>query len=652
MARPRTPPQATGAFLFRQPGEASPGGIEIAWEPQPKQTEALLREEFEVLCGGGVAGGKTSTLTAFLIQGNPHLDPNASPVNTSYIHHPRYRGLLIRRNRDDMEDWLSRSKPLYELYGGVYRKADWYFEFPSGAAIRVGHLAEDNAYQKYQGHEYQRMAFDELCQIPEEELYLQLLMRCRSFYPELRQQVMSTANPIGPGLPWVNNRFRRQINPLTNKLYPPGETVSFTFYNPITKRDESLTRVFIFSNIFDNVKFVANNPLYLTRLQSLPDNLRRAYLDGDWDALSGSQFFPNFRPTGPLAAEPPTANHVIESSTIDIKPWFPTWAAMDWGFNHPGVVYFAAYNPEDRRVYVTDEIRARFTGSREWGVAIAKRALPILRALSTVGLPPVFTFFLSQDAFQQRDATKTHAEQIESGIKLILGESACYTIREDDDEATFLNRAESLQSRATIVIRVVPRHQRVAGWQYIRELLEWKPPVNDYVMEEYDRDRAVAILNLPNGTMKYLEYIKSLQAQSLRLPPLPGLLIFRDKCPFLLQCLPGMVYDNDGEDMVKKNAHPETGLGGDDEADALRYLLVAYNETPIRQPFEAWYATRLAAQPDSLFAVGSDISRFHDASKEIYNERERPPATFTMPRRGGRHMREWREWLGSNRRVN
>jgi len=81
---------------------------------------------------------------------------------------------------------------MYSLLGAkiAYRPAE--ITFPSGATIKTGHLKDDQAYTKYQGHEYQRMLIEELTQVPDEKRYLQLLASCRSTVEGIKPQVFNT----------------------------------------------------------------------------------------------------------------------------------------------------------------------------------------------------------------------------------------------------------------------------------------------------------------------------------------------------------------------------------------------------------------------------------------------------------------------------
>ena len=62
----------------------------VVFEPHPgPQTEALQRSEKEILYGGARGGGKSTAMTAWMVEPN-------------YIENPLYRGLVIRRNYTDL----------------------------------------------------------------------------------------------------------------------------------------------------------------------------------------------------------------------------------------------------------------------------------------------------------------------------------------------------------------------------------------------------------------------------------------------------------------------------------------------------------------------------------------------------------------------
>ena len=226
----------------------------IFWKPHPRQAEALKRTEFEILFGGSRGGGKSEAGIIWLIE-------------PRYVNHSEYRALVIRRNAEDLRDWIDRAKRMYIPVGGVVVGNPPEIRFPSGAIIRTGHLKDEDAFNKYLGHEYQKILIEELTQIPREQDYLKLLGSCRSTIPELKPQVFSTTNPGGVGHLWCKVRFI--------DVAKEGEP----FVDPITGR----TRIFIPAKATDNPTLVDNNPDYLTWLDGLPDGLREAWRDGSWE---------------------------------------------------------------------------------------------------------------------------------------------------------------------------------------------------------------------------------------------------------------------------------------------------------------------------------------------------------------------------------
>lgn len=226
----------------------------IHWQPNPKQSEALVRDEFEILFGGARGGGKTDAGQAWLLYDKDH---------------PLYKALVIRKNASDLTDWIERAKRMFKPTGAVFAGTTPIIRFPSGAYIVTGHLKDENAYEKYQGHEYHKILLEELEQIPSEERYLKLISSCRSTVPELRPQVFATANPGGRGHSWIKKRWNL-------KGIPTRPVIT---QDPVTGR----FRVFIPARVDDNPHIMQNDPTYVKFLDSLPDGLREAWRLGSWD---------------------------------------------------------------------------------------------------------------------------------------------------------------------------------------------------------------------------------------------------------------------------------------------------------------------------------------------------------------------------------
>lgn len=223
----------------------------VAWKANAgPQTEALRRVEFEVGFGGSRGGGKTDAGLAWLLYDSDH---------------PKYKALVVRKNQVDLSDWLERATEFYKPYG--VKRVGSTFKFPKGGIIKTGHLKDDNAFEKYQGHEYQKMLLEELTQIASENNYLKLLASCRSTVPGLTPQVFASFNPDGPGFFWVRKRFN--IKGIPNS---PSVTID---------AKTGLSRVFIPSKLSDN-PFLNQDPTYRAFLDGLPDGIREAWRDGSW----------------------------------------------------------------------------------------------------------------------------------------------------------------------------------------------------------------------------------------------------------------------------------------------------------------------------------------------------------------------------------
>ena len=233
-------------------------------------------------------------------------------IEPEYVANPRYRGLVIRRNYDDLKDWIDRAKFMYRYMNVKVTGNPAQFEFPSGAKIWTGHLSNEDAWTKYLGQESQKIAIEELTLIPNELDYLRLISSARSTIPGLSAQVFGTTNPGGPGHAWVKARF---VDVSRNE----------TYFDKTSRK----SRIFIPSKVTDNPTIMREEPEYIDSLKALPDELRRAWLDGDWDIFSG-QFFQKWRHD----------IHVVDDFDIP-NEWYK-YRSIDYGFAAPFAVGFYA----------------------------------------------------------------------------------------------------------------------------------------------------------------------------------------------------------------------------------------------------------------------------------------------------------------------
>lgn len=287
----------------------------------PKQQYALHRPEYEILYGGARGGAKTIGGIAWI----------AAPRD-----YPQYRGLVIRKNADDLKDWVDRAKIIFRPYGAIKVGAPPEFRWPSGAKIRTGHLKDEDAYEKYQGHEYQRMLIEELTQIPTELSYLKLLSSCRSTIDNLPAQAFITTNPGGIGHQWVKARFISCA---------PSQT---TYYDPESGR----SRIFIPATIDDNPVLMQKDPDYVRFLDSLPAGLKEAWRYGSWDFVVGAAFSEISREVHMIDVTNPPERllRVFDFERMTPLQDIMIFRSLDWGYAKPFSVgwYFSDY---DGRVY-------------------------------------------------------------------------------------------------------------------------------------------------------------------------------------------------------------------------------------------------------------------------------------------------------------
>lgn len=229
----------------------------IIWKPQPKQELALERMEDEILYGGARGGGKTDTGQAFLMYN---------------IHHPKYRALVIRKNADDLKDWIDRAKRMYAGTGAIFTGNPGVIRFPGGAIIRTGHLNDEDSYMKYQGQEFQNILIEELSQIARESDYVKLIGSCRSTVSDLKPQVFCTTNADDPGIEWIRDRWGIPEVPDFDRVYtkttPEGKTLCF-----------------IPAKLEDNPFLMERDPNYVNYLESLKTinpELYESWRHGNW----------------------------------------------------------------------------------------------------------------------------------------------------------------------------------------------------------------------------------------------------------------------------------------------------------------------------------------------------------------------------------
>ena len=336
----------------------------------------------EILFGGARGPGKTEWSII---------------VMAERIDNPRYQGLVLRKNADDLTDYCVRCEEMYQFANVVVRRNPMVLRFgvnalrAKGAMIRGGHLHDKTSYIKYQGQQFSRIAIEELTQIPSELLYKQIMSSCRSVYKEMNPQMILTANPGGVGMGWVKRRFvepvDKNMDEYTEIELDNGDTLiesdrvkwwqrqyfwtdnkgvkRITVWNEIYDKQEETWRCFIPATIDTNPILTENDPQYVKMLEGLKttdEALYNAWRHGDWSVFTGQVF-----------TEFDRQKHVINNfadigTTTEEFEKSPKIISMDWGYSDDTAIYFTALI--DGRPVTYKEMVGNQKLASEWGKEI------------------------------------------------------------------------------------------------------------------------------------------------------------------------------------------------------------------------------------------------------------------------------------------
>lgn len=333
--------------------------------PQPKQDEFLTANERFVAYGGSRGGGKSWALR-FKLKALCLLNPGI-------------KCLIIRRTYAEL--YRNHIEILVkELSGGaaVYREKSKSFTFYNGSILQLGYCDSERDVLQYQGQEYDIIAIDEATQLTEYQF--QCFKACLRGANAFPKRMYLTCNPGGVGHAWVKRLF-------IDREYRRGE-------NGADYR-------FIGAKVYDNFALIKSDPEYVSGLESLPDDMRRAWLEGEWDVFDG-QFFREFD----------TSVHVCEPFEIP-DGWY-RYRAIDYGLDMLACIWAAA--APDGRFYIYREYNCP-------GLIVSEAAEKIL-SLTPPGEVIRATFAPPDLWARQKDSGKTMFEIFcESGLDVIKASS-------------------------------------------------------------------------------------------------------------------------------------------------------------------------------------------------------------------------------------
>lgn len=291
--------------------------------PIPKQEEFFRTADSHkfTLYGGARGGGKSFILRWFAIRCLLRWAAQGFEAVRFGIFCETFPTL---KDRQLSRAYAGRREDRYPTWLGTWNLADHEFRLlpEYGGGIVMFRNLDDPG--KYLSAEFGGIAVDELTRNPLETFNM---LRGSLRWPGIgHTPFVSGSNPTGIGHAWVKDVF-------IDKTFELEDTKNLIAINPRTGRAPYTPAEFgyVKSLPTDNPH---NSPEYIAELESLPDRLRAAYFEGNWDVFEG-QAFDEWNATV----------HVKLTNDIrHLRNW--TWmAVMDWGFRK-GAVYLVAVGPE------------------------------------------------------------------------------------------------------------------------------------------------------------------------------------------------------------------------------------------------------------------------------------------------------------------
>jgi terminase large subunit-like protein len=365
------------------------------YKPFPRQ-KAFHESRAKYRLFGGAAGpGKTKALLWEAI-----LQANEVPGSNT---------LLLRRTYPELESsllaYFRRDVPrkFYKSYNESKHVVTWL----NGSTTRFGYCRNENDVYQYQGTEFLFIGLDELTHFTLKQWQF-LTSRNRCPVPKSFPNMAGATNPGNIGHAWAKALWVDHVPPAG---FERPELYDAQDYNFIRAR-------------LDDNPIYANDVEYRRTLEVLPEHLRRAFLEGDWNVFAG-QYFDVFD----------VGRHTARPEDLRLEPWLPRWISIDWGFHHPSAVYWHSAVPglDGARIVTYREFLQNGLSPRMLAQAIVERC----------GREQIREVFLSPDAFAHRTAEASIAEQLGD---VLVANGLPRPAPADDD--------------------------RVGGWQWMYQLLE------------------------------------------------------------------------------------------------------------------------------------------------------------------------------------
>lgn len=282
----------------------------------PRQDEAfksMFKHTF-TLYGGARGGGKSFWLRWGMVAWLMYQAKMGLPGIVGGLFCGTYNALKdrqISKISAEFPSWLGTLKETKTLGLAFYLDKKF-----GGGALTLRNLDEST---KYKSAEFGIIGVDELTEHNVETF--NILIGSLRWAGLKKPAFIAGSNPDGIGNEWVKNYFIHHVYP--RELEPLSSEFNFVPALPT-----------------DNPHLDSS---YYLMLNSLPEDLKRAWLLGDWDVFKGLAF-KTFN----------KQKHVIEP--FDIPDYWQPLMGIDSGYRAPFCALFGARNPDNGRVIIYKEL--------------------------------------------------------------------------------------------------------------------------------------------------------------------------------------------------------------------------------------------------------------------------------------------------------
>ena len=341
------------------------------YEPFPRQKEFHESRAKYRLFGGAAGPGKTKALLYEAIY-QAHL-------------HPGVDTLLLRRTYPELEasliTYFRRDVPreLYEKYNEAKHIVTWL----NGSTTRFAYCDNENDVYRYQGAEYLFIGVDELTHFTLKQWqFLTSRNRCRM--KDARPCMAGATNPGNVGHAWVKALW-------VDRVPAPG-------MDRPDQYDAGRLRI---CSRDDGGQSASTKTMC---------SIARRW--GNCPRRCGARFWTasGTFTRGNISMCFLRERHTVRAEQVQLEAWTPRWISIDWGFEHPSAVYWHAARPDGTVLTYREFVQNRLS-PRMLAAAIAERSADRLGSNERIR-----EIFLSPDAFAQRTADASIAEQLGDGL--------------------------------------------------------------------------------------------------------------------------------------------------------------------------------------------------------------------------------------------